>query len=210
MVAAAMILTLMAGLFVAGRSWRNENQPPQTISQTELKRLESTALQFPSVAPGAPCPETPLTLNPAFGMVTGEGPVYLGSGDIFEHGDWGRWMSLAFIYDTSKPGLVLIRARDLKNGAEVAFAHYPLSPTGVSAVGAVLGTAHVVNHDVQLRSEAAFQDPYRPHSIDKSGQAPELWVLFGMQKGSSGCIGFQVDGPGFSESFVLMPAVPGF
>ena len=117
---------------------------------------------------------------------------------------------MSFGYEAQKPGLVLIRARDLKAGAEVAFANYALSPTGISAVGPVLGTATVANHRVTLRSEAVFLDPWHTRPVDKKGDLPELVVLFGMQTGSSECIGLQIDGPGFSENFTVTPSVPGY
>lgn len=204
LVAAALVLTIVAGLFIAGRLWRNENLPSQTISQPELKSLESRALSFPIVAPGAPCPVTPVTLNDMWGLVIGSGPVFLVDREIDESGEWGYWVGLGFTSAGRTPGVVLIRARDLRADVQVAFANYPLAPTQVKAVGRVLGDARVVNHKVQLRTEAAFNDPALP-----APHNPELFVLFGVQQGSSGCIGFQVDGPGFSENFVATAAVPG-
>lgn len=204
LIAAALVLALVAGLFVAGRIWRNENLPPQTVSQPELKSLEGRPLHVPPVAVGAECPSTPVTLNQQFGLVIGEGPVFLGDSEIYEVGDWGYWVGLGFVSADANQGLVLIRARDLKADAVVAFAQYPLAPTAVTAIGSVLGTAHVVNHKVTLRSEAVFKDPARA-----SPGYPELFVLFGMHTGSSGCIGFQVDGPDFTENFVIVPGQHG-
>ena len=208
LVAAALVVALIGGLFLAGRIWRNENLPAQTVGVNELKGLESRPLNYPVVAPGAPCPTTPLHLNPQIGMVLGEGPVYVGNGDLYESNDWGFWVALAFVADRN-PGLVLVRARDLQTNAQVAFGKYPLEPTPMIAVGSVLGTSRVANHDVQLRSEAAVPDVSRWPSIFKLSAHPEVVTLLGMQKGSSGCIGFQIDASGFSENLVAQPAVPG-
>jgi hypothetical protein len=202
-VAVAVALALVAGLFIGGRFWRIQNAPPSTISQPELKSLESQKLHYPTVAPGGACPVTPRTLS-GLGMTIGTGPVYLVETDINERGAWGYWVSLEFAYDQQKPGLVLVRARDLESDTQVAFAGYPLAPSKMTAVGSVLGTAHVANHVVRLRSEAVFSDRWWPLS-----HSAELDVLLGMQRGSSGCIGIQIDGPGFTQNLVIAPAVPG-
>jgi hypothetical protein len=210
LIAAALVLALVAGLFIGGRFWRTQNASPATVNQSELKSLEARPLKYPSVAAGAPCPKTPLTLNQTIGLVVGPGPVYLINFDVYEHGDWGYWVNLGFAYypiDSSGP--VLIRAKDLQGDAQVAFATYPLAPTAIDAAGPVLGTADVVNHRVQLRAEAVFPDPWHAKPIDKNGDLPDLYVLLGMQQGSSGCIGLQVDGPNFTENFVITPAVLG-
>jgi hypothetical protein len=210
LIAAALVLALVAGLFIGGRFWRTQNAAPATISQNELKSLDGRPLRYPSVGAGALCPTTPPTLNQGLGMVVGAGPVYLVNGDIYEQGDWGYWVNLGFsYYPATSPGAVLIRARDLKADAQVAFATYPLAPTAISAAGPLLGTADVVNHRVQLRAEAVFPDPWHAKPIDRNGDIPNLYVLFGMQRGSSGCIGLQIDGPNFSENFVINPAIPG-
>ena len=203
LIGAALVLALVAGLFIGGRFWRTQNAPPSTVNQNDLKSLENRPLNYPTVAAGAPCPDTPKTLNSNYGIVIGSGPVYVVNGEVYESGEWGHWTALYFAGDR-QTGLVLIRARDLQSNAEVAFAQYPLGPTGLVAAGRVLGTAHVVNHKVTLRSEATGPVP-----IPKGVPYPAYIVLFGMQTGSSGCIGFQVDGSGFTENFVLQPGVPG-
>lgn len=210
LIAAGLALALVAGLFIGGRYWRAQNAPPSTVGQNELKQLESNPLNYPAVAPGAECPVTQPKLNQQFGMLVGDGPVYLGNTDIYGGGEWGYWVGLGFLYyPAPRKGSILIRAKDLKSDAQVAFANYPLTPTAITAAGPVLGSADVVNHRVQLRAEATFPDPWHAKPIDKKGDLPLLIVLFGMQTGSSGCIGFQIDGPGFTENFVIQPAVPG-
>ena len=209
LLAAALAIAVIAGIVLGGRFWRDLNATPSTVNQGELKNLEGRHLYFPTVAADAECPATPLTLNQQIGMVVGKGPVYLINGDVNESGDWGYWVAIGFASDSSTPGLVLIRAKDLKSDAQVAFAQYPLSPTGMTAVGRVLGSANVANHHLQLRSESVFHDPFPSGWPARGIPHSELVVLFGMEKGSSGCIGFQVDGPDFTENFVVNPAVPG-
>jgi hypothetical protein len=207
LIAAVLVLALVAGLFIGGRFWRTENAAPANIKQNELNGLESKPLNYPAVAPGAACPTTAPTLNQDFGVMIGPGPIYIADSEVYEQGDWGYWVELAFASADTSKDLVLIRARDLKSGAEVAFAGYPLAPTGITTAGPILGTARVVNHQVKLRTEAVFHNP--AHRPVPGGGYTELLVLFGMQTGSSGCIGFQIDGPNFTENFVINPAVPG-
>jgi hypothetical protein len=208
LLAAAVVLTLVAGLFIGGRLWRTENQPPPAISQAELHSLESRPLSYPTVAPGAPCPTTPKTLGP-YGLVIANpgNPVGIYDTEIYQSTDWGQWIEIAVgysaTYAAAHPGLLLIRARDLHNSAEVVFANYPLAPTGISAVGPIVGEQHALDHNLKLRAEAAFRDWKHTQPIDKQGHLPELLVVVGLQKGSSGCIGFQIDGPGGTENLVV-------
>jgi hypothetical protein len=208
LVAAGLVLALVGGLFVAGRLWRNENQPPPTISQAELRGLESRPLKYPTLASGARCPTTPKTLGP-YGLFIGDpgDPVGIYDTEIYQSTDWGEWIEVAIgyspAYAAAHPGLVLMRGRDLHNSREVVFATYPLAPTGVSTVGPVLGQEHALDHDLKLRSEAAFRDLAHTPALDKQGHRPELLVVVGLQKGSSGCIGFQFDGSGGTENLVV-------
>lgn len=207
-VAAALVLALVGGLFIGGHLWRTVNMPSQSISPVALESLETRPLQLFALSPGATCPATPKTLNPKHGMVTGPGPVYVTDVEIFEGSDWGQWVSMTFAYDERAPGLVLVRAIDLKGEGQIAFAQYPLAPTGVTAVGPTLGRSQGVGHKLLLHEEAAFQDRSHTPAINNQGQRPELIVLVGMQRGGSGCVAFQVDGPGaspgaFTETFVI-------
>src|SRR5690348_1477993 len=129
LLAAAIALTLVAGLFIGGRLWRTENQPPPTIGQAELKSLESRPLSYPTLAPGAPCPTTPKTLGPAGLVIADPGdPVGIYDTEIYQSTDWGQWIEIAVgyspTYAAAHPGLLLMRARDLHNSGEVVFANY--------------------------------------------------------------------------------------
>lgn len=210
LVATALILVLIGGLIVGGRFWRNQSIPPVTIGQNELNSLESQHLNYPLVAPGAPCPAEGPHLDPTIGMVIGRGPVFLINSDVYESNEWGLWVALDFAANLQKnPGLVLVRARDLQSNAQVAFATYPLEPTPMTAVGVVLGTSVVANHKVKMRSEAAVPDMSTWPSFPALGSHVDVISLLGMQRGGSGCIGFQIDAAGFSENFVAQLRGPG-
>jgi hypothetical protein len=202
LLAAMLVVTVIAGLIVGGRIWRDLNATPSSINQSELKSLEGKPLHFPSVAPGGQCPASVEHLDQQIGMVIGDGPVYVVDGGSLDTNDWGTFGHLSLFYEPQRAGLVLMRVKDLQSGVEVAFAQYPLAPTGITAVGPVLGQVHAMNKDLLLRPEAVFRDMW---NTPKQARGPQYLVLVAMPKGSSGCIGFQVDGPGFSKNFVVPP-----
>ena len=206
LVAAGLVVVLVAGIVVGGRYWRNLNSAPATVSSADLKSLESRPVHFPPVAAGTQCPETSVQFNEITGTAVGDGPVYLIEANTPTTTSWGYWVSLDLIYVATARGPVLIRARDLKSDRQVVFGRYPLEPSAVSPAGSVLGTDRVYEHTVQMRAEATFQDPWQTPPMDKEGHLPPLVVALGLQSGGSGCIGFQIDGPGFSENFVVNPA----
>jgi hypothetical protein len=139
----------------------------------------------------------------AFGLVVGDGPVYLVSNDTPILTDWGFWATYKFVYAARVQGLVLIRARDLESNQPVVFAKNPLGPSGITAAGRVLGTDHLLNRTVPMYSEAVLQDPAHTAPVDEHGTLPPLTVMLGLQKGGSGCIGLQIDGPNFTETLVI-------
>jgi hypothetical protein len=201
-VSAALVVLLIAGLILSGRLWRDRNSPQPTISQAELKTLESRRLLYPALAPGAQCPLTPIALHDP-GLSVGDGPVYLVSTDVPVLTDWGGWAAYKFVYTAKTPGLVLMRAKDLQSNQPVAFVQYPLGPSGITATGRVVGTDRLLNRTVSTHSEAVFQDPGHTTPMNDQGNVPPLYVMFGLPKGASGCIGLQIDGPDFTENLVV-------
>jgi hypothetical protein len=203
LVAAVLLVALVGGLILAGRYWRDLNLPPQTLNQTELKVLESRPLLFPVAQPGAQCPASPLQIQLP-GLAYGDGPLLLTSGDSWTMTDWGNWVDLNFIYVSSEQGPILLRAKDLQSErAMVVFAQNPLSPSALNATGSLLGTDHAYDRTLQMRSEAVAQHPVQNFALNQ-GPRPSLRVLLGVAKGTSFCIGFQVDGPTFTENFVVL------
>jgi len=208
LIAAGLVIALIGGLILVGRYWRDLNSPPQTVNQTELKNLESRPGLFPTVSPGAECPASPLQLQVP-GLAYGDGPMFLTSADSWARGGWGDWVQLNFAFDPGSHGPILLRIRDLKNAQSmVAFAQNPLGPSALIPAGRVLGTDHAYDRELQMRSEAVAQDP-RQTLLPNQGPRPSLRVLLGLQTGSSHCIGFQIDGPMFTENFVV-PVTPYF
>jgi hypothetical protein len=87
----------------------------------------------------------------------------------------------------------------------VVFAQYPVSPSSVTATGSLLGTDYIDSYPatVRMRTEAVVQDPWHATPIKNTDILPPLLGLVGLAKGGSGCIGFQIDGPGFVNRIVV-------
>jgi hypothetical protein len=200
---AALLVLLIGGLVLSGWLWRDLNAPAPTFSQSELNSLERRDLHFATVARGAPCPLDPIILQDP-GLAIGFGPVYLVSSDVPAVSEWGGWADYEFVYSATVPGLVLIRAKDLQTGKPVAFVQFPLGPSGITATGRVLGTDHLLNRRVSMRSEAVFQDPAHMTPMGAQGKLPPLDVMVGLQRGASGCLGLQIDGPNFTQNLVIL------
>lgn len=209
--AAALVVALIGGLIVGGRLLRDLNTPTQPINQAELKRLEARPLQLPVVLPGATCPTSPLTDVSAHGpeaLVFGLGPVYSTPlASSYASTNWGTWISLGLQVDTTTAtGLILIRGRDVQTQAKVVFAPTPFS--GKVQYGDGIPTGRVTGNDViqgvtaQLYPELVL-DTSKPYVGTKKGDWPIFKGLMGYPKSATGCIGFQVDGPSFTELIVV-------
>ena len=207
-VSAALVVLLIGALILSGRLWADLNAPATAFSQSELKSLESRELHFPTVPQGAACPLDPIVLQDP-GLAIGFGPVYLVSTDVPAVSEWGGWFAYEFVYSATVPGLVLIRAKDLQTGKRSAFVQFPLGPSAITATGRMLGIDHLLNRRVSMRSEAAFQDPTHTAPMGTQGKLPPLDVMVGLQRGASGCLGLQIDGPGFTQNLVIFQSGSG-
>lgn len=116
---------------------------------------------------------------------------------LLSTGPGDYWWTAELSYEAKAPGVVLIRAVDInsvdkKGGLPVEFAQ--LTHSGVQAVGPV-ETEVTSGGSVDWHPEAAF---YAPVS---SGQSLKLMYRLGVAYQGS-CVGWQFDGPGFSENIV--------
>ena len=105
--------------------------------------------------------------------------------------------------DTTKAsGPILIRGEDLQTHAQVLFARASLSPGFGIPAGRVVRTDVLAGETAQLYPEAVL-DLTRPYEGTKKGDWPIYKSSMGYPKAATGCIGFQVDGPNFSELLVI-------
>lgn len=211
--AAILILALVTTLLVGGRLWAMQNSTAKgqpRIDQAVLKSLEERPVQLPMLATGAACPEGPIS-SAAEGrggppLTYGGGPVYADrAGGGHSYTSWGTWIGQGYYIDPAYKGPVLIRARDLRSGAVVAFK--PGNPTSAvfdpsTPAGQVIGQDfdHLSNRVVDLHSED-FISVARP--LEVPSWFRQSFAEVGYAAGQSGCIGYQVDGTSFTEVFVI-------
>ncbi|MGA7913228.1 MAG: hypothetical protein WCC30_17000 [Candidatus Dormiibacterota bacterium] len=196
LVAAIVAIALVAALLVGGRlvqDWNSfHNGTPAGNAPSVLSQLEARRLNLPAVEPGAACPDGPITTGDYYGA----GPAYAELGLIAKDTtSWGTYGGGVISIDGSVSDLVLVRARDLHTGQLVEF-------VGQYGSGPVEGKDVVEGKKVDRHPEAAVDMNHPPSQVLTVGKA--TWnMTFGLAKGYSGCVGWQVDSPSFSEVFVI-------
>ena len=114
-------------------------------------------------------------------------------------------MTTYYLADPGTSGLMLVRARDLVTGQPVLFAEGPFEDNADND-GVPAGTASV--NDVVLDQPVhgfpeLLIDPARRGAADKRAGYLAVTFMLGYPKGASPCIGFQVDGSRFTQTFVI-------
>lgn len=214
-VAAVLVVVLLVTVVVGGRILRDRSLSPrpQTIDQAELAELRARPLSFPVVQRGAECPSGPQTALP---QSTGVVPLAYGTGPVYAEGsgsrvvtNWGTYFVTAYWFDPKFKDLALIRASDLDTQQPVVFAKTAYSkPSGASLLtGPLVGEDVIFDQRVQRYSELVL-DGAHPGPKSWPGEWPVWGMTHGFAKGASGCIGFQADGPGFTEHWVVSYSIP--
>jgi hypothetical protein len=221
LVAAALVVVFMAGLVVGGRLWRDSYSSGvyrHPINQLELKKLEARPLQLPAVAAGAECPVGPYS-DGAYGhmrsqssqtvfsgpaLMFGDGPLYMAGARTPQFTAWGTWVTTYVLLDPAAAGPVLLRATDLRTGTTLVFSEHSgmAVPAGDRPVtdSAAGDTWHGFTELVLNPSQPDLPDP---GELKDSREWPGWWVYLGYPKAASSCVGFQVDGAGFTETYVM-------
>ena len=210
MVASLLLVALAVGALAGGRVYRDWssffNRPAQAGG---LAALEARPLHLPVVAAGEPCPSGPnATLTGVGdGRAFGDGPVF--GMPIAPDSDtaWGTYGFQWLLTQRGLTGLVLGRGRDLITGGSVVF-------VGTFASGPTSGEDRDKNgfvikqhREVVLDTSNPPADTNPPEVYFQGSENYVAWqVNVGLPAGSSGCVAFQFDGPGFSEVFVSPPA----
>jgi hypothetical protein len=198
-------LLLVAVITAAALTWNSlHNVSPAggfhltPQQQTELTVLEARPIVLPTIQQGAACPYTGIYNNVISGtVVAGSGPVYRSGAVDVGRSDRGSWYAPTLIYAPQRPGLVLVRGRDLLTNQQIVFAQYSLGPSAAAATGPQLGTDQLNGKKIQLYSEAVLPD----QSQTQPNSNADLILMFAVPRPTL-CWGLQWDGPGFSETFV--------
>jgi hypothetical protein len=230
-VAAVLVVVLVATILVGGRAWRELNAYGYQLSiSSQVAALEARPLKnLPTVPPGAPCPAGPY--NQILYLPWLEQPQFADNADVYGGGpayewepglntnvirtDWGTWIETNFLAGPTSSGLMLFRARDLRTNQPIVFAENPYADSSRNdgfVTGDVVGQDSYVERAVQERPMLVI-DASHPSTVvanrnRRSYNYFEVSVLVGYPKGNSDCFGFQVDGPGFTEVFVVTHTYP--
>ena len=180
LLAAALVLIVISGVLVGTRLF---NRPTSEIpsGHVTVADLLARPMHIEHRSTSASCPNGPFT-NGNFGT----GPVYgLGGGP--QETAWGTYWYVYVQVDRGTPGPIVFRGQDVVLG-------WPLVFVSQYAVGPVYGT------DTLTEGKS---DQYTAVELEPAHE-PKNWIWQfeqGFKHGWSGCVGFQADGPGFSETF---------
>jgi len=184
LVAVFVVIAVVAGALVGGRliaDWRSYSAPRVPAApQTALQKLEARPLHQPAVRSATECPHGPY----GTGGDAGAGPFHMSGSAVEIPTSWGNYFHDFLFADGVVVGPILVRARDLIHGQPVVF-------VGQYACGPVVGTDVLGGQVVEQHLELVIYSVTPPYA----------WQIEdGQPKGSTGCVGWQVDGPGFSEA----------
>jgi hypothetical protein len=211
LVAVFVLITVVVAALVGARlvqDWNSfHNAGPAGTRQSQILQLESRPLHIPAVSSPADCVSGPFK---AGSSSFGPGPVYTDGGIDAGTSKAAYFHNRAFA-DTQIYGLVLVRARDL-------FTHEAVVFVGQYAVGPTVGTDTVNGELIQQHTELLL-DPGSPsRNLElQFAQDPHkyTWVFTATRPSSlvqglpgsptywSSSTGWQIDGAGFSEVFLV-------
>jgi len=198
---------LAASIALAAHLFRDNSGPAGLSSAQiarELAQLRQRPLDLPALGPNGTCPETPQPAKSVFfrkgqyqtigGPVFGNhGPIY-GWGGPETTGAHGYYFNVTWLSDASYRGLALVRGRRLDGTQQLVFA-------GPLAAGSLVTTDTIEGKATRL-----FDELVLPSSSPSSSVWRQWPVLQGVPGG--GCYGFQLDGPSFHDTFVVLVLVP--
>jgi hypothetical protein len=198
LVAVFVLVALVVGVLVGGRLMQDWNAfrnvaPAGGGSQSALAQLEARPLNLPAIQSASTCPISPRNF---VGFDFGNGPVYANGGPEAVSA-WGYYFDVTWFTAPDLSGPVLVRGRDLMSNRTVVF-------VGPNAAGPVVGTDTRAGSKVEQRAELVL-DAGHPHSRGTNGYGV-FPVRQGLSLGWVGCVGFQIDGPDFTETVTAFAA----
>ena len=200
LVAAVLAVAVGVSAVITWNALHQSNLSPAGFGLTSIQQLEARPLSLPTVQSASQCPESPNNLSPnAPGYQYGAGPVYADGGP--EMGtSWGNYWDVTYYAAPNLRGPILVRARDLMTSdRRTVF-------VGPHSYGPVIGTDSAPNTGAQHTE--LLLDPGRPdtRTLSNSVSYGAWHIRQGMSTGWVGCVGFQIDGPTFSETITTFAA----
>jgi hypothetical protein len=198
LVAVFVLVALVVGVLIGSRLMQDWNSlhnsaPAGGVSQSALAALEAKPLNLPTLKAGDTCPVSP---GNTVGFDYGTGPAYVMGGPE-SLSPWGYYFDVTWITAPDISGPVLVRGRDLMSNRIVVF-------VGAYSAGAAVGTDTQSGSRFSQRTELLL-DAGHPHSRGSNGYG-EFPVHQGLSTGWVGCVGFQIDGPDFTEIITAFAA----
>jgi hypothetical protein len=189
----ALIAIVAAGL-IGGRvihDWNlfHNSVPAGDSYQSQVAQLEAVPLRIPTVQSFLDCQSGPYNSVGSYGS----GPVY-GDGGTASSNDWGLYFHLDAYAETKVAGPILVRALDLYTRQPVIFiGQYAAGPAAVSDTF----DGHTYDQHPELLLNTSTSDKrFTSHEF--------VWPFVdGVPKSWSGSTGWQIDGIGFSEVFLV-------
>lgn len=198
LVAAVLLVAVAGAAIITWNSLHNIASPVGQAPHVTVQQLEARALHIPATKSAADCHAGPFDNN---GGGFGSGPVYANPGPSSSSA-WGNYFHVFVYAHEPVSGPILVRAIHLFDTGPVVF-------VGPNAAGGQLGTDTVDGHTVDQHTEAVIvdptvsaKDPGLPWNIP-TGSVHFFWPLVsGEPKSSVYGTGWQIDGPGFSTTFL--------
>ena len=166
--------------------------PHAGINQAAVLQLLAKPLHFETLQPADACPNS----TDQFGYF-GQGPAYGIVNGVAGNSSWGTYWSVTIATPLGTPGPVVARAKDLTHGS-------PVLDIGPLGAGAVYATDVYQGKTVNQFQAVAFDTDHVTNVNFHVGGSPYIrWdYLQGFKTGwGGGCVGVQIDAPGFSEVF---------
>jgi hypothetical protein len=196
LVAVFLLIAMVAGILIGGRLIRDwsmfHSAEPAGRLPGELTQLEARPLLLPSVKGDDSCPTAAGTALYFFGSGPAYGAAPLATYYTYRTG-WGDYWKMEILMDADVNGLVLVRARDLRTNQPVIFlGPYSGGPEfGTDTVDGVVASQHL----------ELVLDPSHPQ-LNEAGLQLMWEFVGGLASGYSACTFWQVDGSGFTETYV--------
>lgn len=196
LLAAALVMLVLVSVLVGTRLYghlaANYQAPAHGSSyQADVDQLLARPLTLLHLASSANCPDGPYT----YGLL-GAGPLF-GVGGTSTDSSWGTYWSIGLAVPLAIQGPLVIRGQDLVKGWPLVF----LSTQ--DHAGPVYSSDVFEGKAVTQYTALALDPSHSPSTrINVNGTRLVLWNWFhGFPHGWSGCAGFQIDAPGFTEKF---------
>lgn len=175
---ALVVIALVGGRVVS--DWHAFNTPHQVTPMTPLQKLEARPFRLRAVRSNADCPDGPYDKNGDAGV----GPMHSSGSSVEMTTPWGSYFHDELWADGPVTGPILVRGEDLLTSKPIIF-------VGEYAAGRAIGTDVLGGVTVDQRPELVVETP----------AAPWAWQFIAGMVRSTDCEAWQIDGPGFSETF---------